>query len=342
MSIMRYYSLAFLALMAVPLIGKDVFAQDANCVNQLRPCLYYLNGGHNNDPPAMCCDPLKAVIKSDPVCLCQMMSNRGASAAEQAGINITEAQTLPGKCGQNIDPLACISGSSSSRNSVQNSASDLRRSRSLTMQAVLFIISPTAFLAKPYHPFPSSDPHLKHFPLYLTALSLLAASFRYALSSSLYDPLVRGSSPVHHFLSLLTSSVLLLFLLLSFLPLIPSDLVFASAAAAFFLLSSASSAASSALLSLLQAKLFSTSSLVFLLSSLSYLILSLRPSFFVADVVLAASVCLQGFWNLQAGLSLYVESFIPEGCHLLLDVASGLRAVVLLDVVFVDMSWWLS
>ncbi|KAI4375734.1 hypothetical protein MLD38_013566 [Melastoma candidum] len=214
-----------------------------------------------------------------------------------------------------------------------------------------FLKSPTAFLAKPYHPFPSSDPRLKHLPLYLTALSLLAASFRYALSSSLSDPLIRGSSPVHHFLSLLTSSVLLLFLLLTFLPLfplVPSDLVFASAAAAFFLLSSASSAASSALLSLLQAKLFSTSSLLSLLSSLSCLILSLRPSSFVADVVLAASVCLQGFWNLQTGLSLYVESFIPEGCHLLLDVASGvegstkcdveesgLRAAALLDVVFV-------
>lgn len=51
---------------------------------------------------------------------------------------------------------------------------------------------------------------------------------------------------------------------------------------------------------------------------------------------------------LQTGLSLYVEAFIPEGCHRLLDVVSGvegstkcdleesrLRAVAILDLVFV-------
>lgn len=51
---------------------------------------------------------------------------------------------------------------------------------------------------------------------------------------------------------------------------------------------------------------------------------------------------------LQTGLSLYVEAFIPEGCHRLLDVVKGvegstkcdledsrLRAVAILDLVFV-------
>ncbi|KAL6996058.1 hypothetical protein U1Q18_006194 [Sarracenia purpurea var. burkii] len=50
----------------------------------------------------------------------------------------------------------------------------------------------------------------------------------------------------------------------------------------------------------------------------------------------------------QTGLSLYVDAFIPEGCHKLLDVISGvegstkcdledskLRAVAILDLVFV-------
>lgn len=57
---------------------------------------------------------------------------------------------------------------------------------------------------------------------------------------------------------------------------------------------------------------------------------------------------MQGLWELQTGLSLYVEAFIPEGCHKLLDVVSGvegstkcdldesrLRAVAILDLVFV-------
>lgn len=102
-------SLALLAFLVASSMVNEGFTQDANCLNQLQPCLYYLNDGRD-DPPATCCNSLKVVIKSDPVCLCEMMSNRGASAAERAGINVTEAQKLPGKCGQNIDPLACISG----------------------------------------------------------------------------------------------------------------------------------------------------------------------------------------------------------------------------------------
>ncbi|KAG6787325.1 hypothetical protein POTOM_008964 [Populus tomentosa] len=69
---------------------------------------------------------------------------------------------------------------------------------------------------------------------------------------------------------------------------------------------------------------------------------------FVADVGLGGAVCLQGLWMLQTGLSLYVDAFIPDGCHKLLDVVSGvegstkceledsrLRAVAILDLVFV-------
>ncbi|KAJ6979152.1 hypothetical protein NC653_027337 [Populus alba x Populus x berolinensis] len=53
-------------------------------------------------------------------------------------------------------------------------------------------------------------------------------------------------------------------------------------------------------------------------------------------------------WMLQTRLSLYVDAFIPDGCHKLLDVVSGvegstkceledsrLRAVAILDLVFV-------
>lgn len=56
---------------------------------------------------------------------------------------------------------------------------------------------------------------------------------------------------------------------------------------------------------------------------------------------------LQGLWALQTGLSLYVDAFIPEGCHKLLDVVSGvegstkcdldeskLRAAAILDLIF--------
>lgn len=75
--------------------------------------------------------------------------------------------------------------------------------------------------------------------------------------------------------------------------------------------------------------------------------LACNSKFFVADVALGGSLCLQGLWELQTGLSLYVEAFIPEGCHKLLDVVKGvegstkcdleeskLRAMAILDLLF--------
>ncbi|KAL6143027.1 hypothetical protein ACLB2K_053726 [Fragaria x ananassa] len=101
---------------------SNVVSQDISCLNKLAPCLNYLNGTRN--PPDDCCDPLKSVIKSNPKCLCSMISNRGTTKAEQAGINITEAQQLPGRCGQHVNPIACLSSNSpkKSNNSVPNSA----------------------------------------------------------------------------------------------------------------------------------------------------------------------------------------------------------------------------
>ncbi|XP_011037331.1 PREDICTED: lipid transfer-like protein VAS [Populus euphratica] len=103
---------------------QDGNAQDTSCLNQLVPCLSYLNG--TRDVPDTCCDPLKTVIKSNPKCLCNLASNQGSNQAEQAGINVTEAQELPGRCGLHVNPLSCLTGknnSPNSKNSVDDSAS---------------------------------------------------------------------------------------------------------------------------------------------------------------------------------------------------------------------------
>ncbi|KAH6812642.1 hypothetical protein C2S51_021660 [Perilla frutescens var. frutescens] len=97
--------------------------QQQQCMNELQPCLNYLTG--KNRPPDSCCQPLDYVIKSMPECLCALMSIQGANQAEQAGINVTEAQSLPGRCGQHINPLGCVTGTPDRRNSVQNSSGRL-------------------------------------------------------------------------------------------------------------------------------------------------------------------------------------------------------------------------
>ncbi|KAM0954637.1 hypothetical protein ACFX2J_022982 [Malus domestica] len=122
--------LAFAGIMAQEGMLMVASAQgDTSCLSQLAPCLNYLNGTRH--PPDNCCDPLKSMIKSNPQCLCSMISNRATNQAEQAGIDINEAQQLPGRCGERVNPLACLStGSppsrapSNSRNSVPNSAND--------------------------------------------------------------------------------------------------------------------------------------------------------------------------------------------------------------------------
>ncbi|XP_054800152.1 non-specific lipid transfer protein GPI-anchored 30 [Prosopis cineraria] len=127
----------FLLLLITPF--PEARAQDNSCLNQLSPCLNYLNG--NREPPDSCCDPLKSVIRSDPQCLCSLVSNKGTRQAEQAGINITEAQTLPGRCGQRVNPLSCLSSSSpGSHNTAQNSAAKIvDLSQGVTMILVLLI-----------------------------------------------------------------------------------------------------------------------------------------------------------------------------------------------------------
>ncbi|KAH7850757.1 hypothetical protein Vadar_002555 [Vaccinium darrowii] len=224
--------------------------------------------------------------------------------------------------------------------------------------------SPRDYTAKPYHPFPSlssasASPYhrLKHLQLYLLILCLLISFAHQLIVSTDSDPLLKGRTPVHRFTSLQSAAVIFLFLLLSLSILLsettsllpfPPDLFFGLASALFFLQYTVSSSAASVQTSDLQAKCDSVSARISALSSILCLVLACHPRLFVADVGVGASICLQGLWALQTGLSLYVDAFIPEGCHKLLDVVRGvegstkcdlddskLRAVAILDLVFV-------
>ncbi|XP_009764726.1 uncharacterized protein LOC107774287 [Nicotiana tabacum] len=213
------------------------------------------------------------------------------------------------------------------------------------------------YTAKPYHPISAFSSRLRHLPLYLLLLCLLISLIHQSFISFDADPLLKGRTPVHRFTSLQAAAVIFSFLLLtlvllisestSLLPL-PPDLFFALASALFYLHYSVSSNSASVQTSDLQAKCDSVSANISLLSSLLCLLIAFQPRLFLADVALAGSVCLQGLWVLQTGLSLYVDAFIPDGCHKLLDVVTGvegstkcdledskLRAVAILDLVFV-------
>ncbi|KAJ4729593.1 putative Transmembrane protein [Melia azedarach] len=219
--------------------------------------------------------------------------------------------------------------------------------------------SSQSYSAKPYHPLPlhhHQHHRLKHLQLYLLILCLLIAFAHQTITSSDSDPLLKGRTPVHRFATLQSALVSFLFLFLSVSLLIsectsllpfPSDLFFALGASVFYLQYSVSFAAASVQTSDLQAKCDIVSGRISALSSLLCVVLACNSKFFVADVALGGSLCLQGLWELQTGLSLYVEAFIPEGCHKLLDVVKGvegstkcdleeskLRAMAILDLLF--------
>lgn len=218
--------------------------------------------------------------------------------------------------------------------------------------------SPRDYFAKPYHQFTwHSQQITRYLQLYLLILCLLISFIHQTTVSFDSDPLVKGRSPVHHFTSLQSAGVVFLFLILSvtllisettsLLPL-PPDLFFGTASALFFLQYSVSSSSASLQMSDLEAKCDSVSAIISAISAVLCIILACNPRLFVADVGLGASICLQGLWSLQTGLSLYVDAFIPDGCHKLLDVVSGvegstkcdledskLRATAILDLVFV-------
>ncbi|KAJ0988714.1 hypothetical protein J5N97_007070 [Dioscorea zingiberensis] len=178
------------------------------------------------------------------------------------------------------------------------------------------------YTARPYYPLPlHSHRHhlLRHLPLYLGIITLSISIVHLSFSSS----------GAQRFPSLSSAAALLLLLIL--LPVAalssnsaPPDLLFLLASVAFALLSSSSFRfASSFPPADLQSKSSSISAIISAASAAASLSLALSPKLFVSEFFLAASIFLKGLWFFVSGLFLYVETFIPEGCHSLIDLPDG-------------------
>ncbi|KAL1830963.1 hypothetical protein DCAR_0100917 [Daucus carota subsp. sativus] len=219
-----------------------------------------------------------------------------------------------------------------------------------------YLKSPSHYSAKPYHPFTSTSSYKKYIQLYLSLVFLFFSFLHQTLISSHTDLLLKGNTPVHKFISLQYAAVSVLFILLCLAILLSettlllpfsNDLFFALASGVFFFQYYVSSSAAQFQISDLQAHCDSVSAKISAVSSLLSFLLACFPKLFVADVLLCGSLILQGFWAMQTGLTLYVDAFVPQGCHKLLDVVTGVegstrcdlddskfRAVAILDLMF--------
>ncbi|KAH7577569.1 hypothetical protein ACOSP7_001487 [Xanthoceras sorbifolium] len=88
-------------------------AQSNSCTNVLismSPCLDYITG-NSTKPSSSCCSQLSNVVKTQPQCLCQVVSGAGSSSL---GINVnqTQAMALPSACNVQTPPVSQCTGSS--------------------------------------------------------------------------------------------------------------------------------------------------------------------------------------------------------------------------------------
>uniref|UniRef100_A0A7N0UPF5 Bifunctional inhibitor/plant lipid transfer protein/seed storage helical domain-containing protein n=1 Tax=Kalanchoe fedtschenkoi TaxID=63787 RepID=A0A7N0UPF5_KALFE len=137
-STFSFLTIILASMMALGMAQREQQRQQdpTTCLTRLLPCLNYLNSSRR-EPPGSCCNPLKSVIKSNPECLCALISTRVTDQARQAGINVDRASELPGKCGQHVNPLGCLK-------SAGNSASDSATS-SLSANGFMVLSLWTAF-----------------------------------------------------------------------------------------------------------------------------------------------------------------------------------------------------
>ncbi|CAO2819780.1 unnamed protein product [Amaranthus hypochondriacus] len=98
----------FLVALMVVLVVSPVLAQESvdvpDCVDQLdKPCGPFVNST-TAQPPAECCQPLGMVIRNDVQCLCTIFSSD--EIIQTLSLNVTEALTLPMRCGFQFDLLS--------------------------------------------------------------------------------------------------------------------------------------------------------------------------------------------------------------------------------------------
>ncbi|XP_057735563.1 non-specific lipid transfer protein GPI-anchored 5-like isoform X2 [Arachis stenosperma] len=84
--------------------GAKAQSSCTSALVNLSPCLNYIQG-RSSTPSSGCCSQLSNVVRSEPQCLCQVLSG-GASSSLGITINQTQALALPGACRVNTPPVS--------------------------------------------------------------------------------------------------------------------------------------------------------------------------------------------------------------------------------------------
>lgn len=86
--------------------GEGEGADPMQCIQKLAPCQAYLKEA---SPPALCCEPLRAMVADYTQCLCAVFNNpeilKTLNVTQADGLNLAKA------CGSNADTSLCKTGS---------------------------------------------------------------------------------------------------------------------------------------------------------------------------------------------------------------------------------------
>lgn len=200
--------------------------------------------------------------------------------------------------------------------------------------------APREYVARAWHPATWLPNRGKHIELYLLVVFIPVAIFYELGISTNFQAIVDGAIPKNRVTSFEHSTTLIMFWIFAVVVLVsettaalpfPSDAPFLFSSMAFGLecLSVTHEAArNQGLESQCNLLLAYIAGLCAVASGL----LALRPKLFLVDVVLCMGIILQGTWLFQIGLYLYVEDYIPEGCHYRLDLPTGIDGSTVCDV----------
>ncbi|XP_061376180.1 non-specific lipid transfer protein GPI-anchored 5-like [Gastrolobium bilobum] len=90
-----------LVVMAMLYAGAEAQSSCTSVLLNLSPCLNYITG-NSSTPSSGCCSQLASVVRSQPLCLCQVLNGGGSSLG--MNINQTQAMALPGACNVQTPP----------------------------------------------------------------------------------------------------------------------------------------------------------------------------------------------------------------------------------------------
>ncbi|KAL2649885.1 hypothetical protein R1flu_018013 [Riccia fluitans] len=206
--------------------------------------------------------------------------------------------------------------------------------------SVSYLRHPRDYCARAWQPVPFVTGKLRSLELYVLLITIPIAIFYELEISTSFSPFEDGVIPIYRIASFQHSVVLLMFWLFAALVLIsesssalplPYELPFVLIGLAF-LVELTVMGQEASLNAGLEGKCYTLLSFAIGVSAVCAFLLAWQPRAFFVDFMFCMSLLLQGTWLFQIGLSLYVEDFIPEGCHRLQDLPVGVNGSTQCDL----------